>query len=171
MAIPPQKFDPDYAVHPGATLKECIEHYSVLGEVPKSFEAKLQAFCVVIEEDVETIEEIIWELAPITEELAHKFSKVFHMPATFWLNYQDSYDAKIYELSWKRRRKKPLIQEVCFDDLDETYPEYLKRVVTKEGAHMGTYDGQVFTLHNGSSISVSLMRGIIKAIDDAELLS
>lgn len=92
-----QKFNPDYAVHPGRTLNECIECYSVPGEIPRSFEEKLRSFCARIEEDVDTIEDILFETAPITEDLAHKFAKVFKMPATFWLDYQDSYDAKVYE--------------------------------------------------------------------------
>ena len=172
MAIAPHKFDPDYAVHPGQTLRECIAHFAVPGELPQSYLKRLEAFCDVIEEDAENIEAITFGEAPITEELAHKFAKALGQPATFWLNLQDNYDSKYYELFWKRCRRKPLMQEVVLEDLDETYPDNLKRVVTKEGGFMGTCDGQVFTLHGyGSSMSISLMRGIIKAIDDKELLS
>jgi len=43
----------------------------------------------------------------------------------------------------KRRRKKPMMREVRFEDLDESYPSSLKNMVTAaEGAVLGTYNGQ-----------------------------
>lgn len=81
MTMPPYKYEPDYKVHPGATLRETFIHH-VLQDIIKDEEQEI----------VHQLEELMQGRGRITEELAHILEEATKITHTFWLNLQKSYD-------------------------------------------------------------------------------
>jgi len=84
-----KEFTPDYAVHPGKTLEECMKaHGWAIGKLsdrlPLSY---LQTRAILNGEK------------PITERIALALEKAFDVPASFWLSLQRNYDATLARLS------------------------------------------------------------------------
>ena len=74
-------YQPDYAVPPGATLKETLEF--------KGLSYTDLSFCTGLAD--ETISQIINGVAPITPEIACKLESALGIPAKFWNAREKSY--------------------------------------------------------------------------------
>ena len=83
MAIPPHKFEPDYRVHPGATLRETFIHRVLQDTMFFSDEEQ---------EVVHQLDELMQGRGRITEELAIVLEQATKITRNFWLNLQKNYD-------------------------------------------------------------------------------
>ncbi len=81
MSKPSYAFNPDYAVAPGETLQETIEH---LGLTQKDLALRMGR-------PLKTINEIIKGVSAITAETALQLEKVTGIPASFWNNAEANY--------------------------------------------------------------------------------
>jgi len=84
-----KEFTPDYAVHPGKTLEECVS----------SAGWTLCLFADRTGIPQEQIEAILDGAESITEEIAARLEKTLGVPAKFWMNYQREYDETVARLS------------------------------------------------------------------------
>ncbi|MDO9390460.1 MAG: HigA family addiction module antitoxin, partial [bacterium] len=87
----PQKYhryNPDYAVAPGETVKELLEN-RCMSQSDLASRA---------DRPVKTINEIINGKAAITPETAIQFEKILGQPASFWLNLENNYREQIARL-------------------------------------------------------------------------
>ncbi len=75
-------YQPDYAVHPGETLREKLEELSM---TPKEFAIRTA-------KPVKTISEILNGKSSITSEMAVLFEKVLKISANFWIKKQANYN-------------------------------------------------------------------------------
>ncbi|MEW6771352.1 MAG: HigA family addiction module antitoxin [Bacillota bacterium] len=91
-------FEPDYAVPPGATLLETIEH---LGLSQAELAERMGR-------PVKTINEIIKGKTAIIPETALQLERVLGIPASFWNNLERNYREKLAELAEQERLKKQL---------------------------------------------------------------
>lgn len=82
MKIKPAPFEPNWAIHPGATLSECI--------IWRWAEEKGL--------DPEKIDEICSGRGPITDELAAELAEATGISEAFWKNLQNSYDTRVERL-------------------------------------------------------------------------
>lgn len=89
----PKNFAPDYAVHPGATLKESLEK-SGMNQVTLAERTGLSR---------KTINGIINGKEPLTHETALQLEKVFRVPARFWANLQANFDEATARLKERER--------------------------------------------------------------------
>ncbi|HQC55277.1 MAG TPA: HigA family addiction module antitoxin [Clostridia bacterium] len=78
-------YEPDYAVHPGVILKDFMQTLN-LKQTDLAISAGINR-CM--------LNEIINGKRPITVSTARRLEKDFGLPATFWLNLQANYDARI----------------------------------------------------------------------------
>lgn len=76
------KYQPDYAVHPGETLREKLEE---LAMTPKEFAIRTA-------KPIKTISEILNGKSSITFEMAVLFEKVLKIPANFWIKKQANFN-------------------------------------------------------------------------------
>ena len=76
------EYKPNYAVHPGETLKEKLEE---LGMSPTEFAIRTG-------KPIKTISNLINGKSSITPEMAVQFEKVLKIPARFWLKHQADFD-------------------------------------------------------------------------------
>ena len=76
------KFQPDYAVHPGETLREKLEE---LNMNPKEFAVRTG-------KPVKTISNILNGKSSITPEMAVQFERILGIPANFWMKKQANYN-------------------------------------------------------------------------------
>ncbi|MCD6107070.1 MAG: HigA family addiction module antidote protein [Caldisericaceae bacterium] len=76
------KFQPDYAVHPGETLREKLEELNM----------KPKEFAVRTGKPVKTISNVLNGKSSITSEMAVQFEKVLGIPASFWMTKQANYN-------------------------------------------------------------------------------
>jgi addiction module HigA family antidote len=82
------KFNPDYAIAPGETVKEMLEYHCMS-----------QADLVKrTGRPAKTVNEIINGKTAITPETAIQFEKVLGQPASFWLNLESNYREQIARL-------------------------------------------------------------------------
>jgi plasmid maintenance system antidote protein VapI len=77
--IPPCPFDPDYAVHPGKTVGECI--------IWKFGKAN-----GLSDEQIDKLSTVVAGHGPIDEELADWLADVFKPPKSFWMNLEKNYE-------------------------------------------------------------------------------
>jgi len=82
---PLYQFEPDYAVHPGETLRESLEDLQI---TPKEFAVRTG-------KPEQTISKILNGKSAITPDMAVQFEKVLNIPAKFWLDMQADYDEYI----------------------------------------------------------------------------
>lgn len=75
-------FEPDYSVHPGETLKECMEYDRV------SIDTLSRDTGIPIQ----TLQGIINGSLRITEEIALQLGYVTGVPSSFWNSLQAQYD-------------------------------------------------------------------------------
>ena len=75
------KFRPDYAIPPGATLKELLKERNI-SESKFASETGLS---------LGVVQGIIFGEIEITPEIAKLFEKVLRVPASFWRNRERSY--------------------------------------------------------------------------------
>jgi len=75
-------YKPDYAIHPGETLREKLEELKML---PKEFAVRTS-------KPVKTISEILNGKSSITPDMAVQFEKVLCISAGFWLKHQANYN-------------------------------------------------------------------------------
>jgi addiction module HigA family antidote len=112
------KFEPDYAVHPGETLKEKLEELEMS---PKEFSIRTG-------KPVKTISEIINCKSSITPDMAVQFEKVLGISAGFWIRKQANYNEfaarekqkQILEEAKKWARKFPYPKMAQFGWVTET---------------------------------------------------
>ncbi len=76
------EYQPDYAVHPGETLREALEERNLS---PKEFAIRTG-------KPIKTISNLINGKTSITPDMAVQFEKVLRIPANFWLKLQAEYD-------------------------------------------------------------------------------
>jgi addiction module HigA family antidote len=76
------KYQPDYAVHPGETLREKLNEINM---TPKEFAVRTG-------KPEKTISKILNGKSSITPEMAVLFEKVSGIPADFWINKQARYN-------------------------------------------------------------------------------
>lgn len=86
-------FEPDYAVHPGATLREALEER----------ELSQSDFATRTGLTEKTISQIINGVAPITYETAEKFELAIGIPASFWNNREANYRAALLRIEEAER--------------------------------------------------------------------
>lgn len=104
-------YQPDYAVHPGETLREKLEE---LGMTPKEFAVRTG-------KPVKTISEILNGKSSITFEMAVLFEKVLKIPAGFWIKKQSNFN----ELVAREKHQKELEQAIDWAKLFP-YPQMAK---------------------------------------------
>ena len=104
-------YQPDYAVHPGETLREKLEE---LGMTPKEFAVRTG-------KPVKTISEILNGKSSITFEMAVLFEKVLKIPAGFWIKKQSNFN----ELVARKKHQKELEQAIDWAKLFP-YPQMAK---------------------------------------------
>jgi len=95
MATQPLKYEPDYAVAPGATLKEMLEEKGI-SQIELSVRAEL---------DKKTINQIVNGVAPITYDTAEKFELVLGVPARFWNQRELEYREALARIAATERLK------------------------------------------------------------------
>ncbi len=86
-------FQPDYAVAPGATLKEALEERGI----------SQSEFSQRADMSEKTVSQIINGVAPITLETAEKLEMVLGIPASYWNRRELSYRESLSRLEWKAR--------------------------------------------------------------------
>lgn len=86
-------FTPDYAVHPGATLKESLDS-SGMSQTELAERTGLSR---------KTINGIVNGKEPLTHETALQLEKVFRVPARFWVNLQANHDETVARLRERSR--------------------------------------------------------------------
>ena len=100
--VKPKPYEPNYAVHPGQTLLECILYqfaYELITKKPfLTWNGKLPEEDNTIHELAQELLTIIQEQAPITETLVGIFPKGFPTK-TFWLNYQTNYEKDVKRIA------------------------------------------------------------------------
>lgn len=111
------KYEPDYAIHPGETLREKLEE---LRMTPKEFAVRTG-------KPVKTISEILNGKSSITFEMAVLFEKVLKIPANFWIKKQANYN----EFVAREKHKKEIEQAVDWAKLFP-YPEMAKMGLVKQ---------------------------------------
>lgn len=89
------KFEPDYAVPPGETLLETIEHLDMTQAELAERTGRPK----------KTINEIIKGRAAITPETARQLERVLGVPASFWNNLERNYREKLAEIEERERLK------------------------------------------------------------------
>ncbi len=90
------KYEPEYAVHPGETLREKLNEIVM---TPKEFAVRTG-------KPVKTISEILNGKSSITHEMAVLFEKVLKIPAGFWIKKQANYNEFIAREKQKEELKK-----------------------------------------------------------------
>ena len=80
------KFEPDYAIHPGELLADCLDELKIT-----SAELAIKMGC-----RTEIIDSILICDLPITVEIANLLEAALSIPAHIWNNAQAGYD-KFYE--------------------------------------------------------------------------
>lgn len=75
-------YKPDYAVHPGETLREKLEELKMS---PKEFAVRTG-------KPVKTVSKILNGKSSITSEMSVLFEKVLKIPASFWIKKQSNYN-------------------------------------------------------------------------------
>ena len=101
-------FEPDYAVPPGATLQETIDH---LGIDQKELAARTGL-------TAKTINQIIKGKAPLTPDTALRLERVTGLPARTWNNLEANYREQLSRLESSKHLA--------------SQREWLKRIPTKE---------------------------------------
>jgi len=96
MAKKTYKFEPDYAVPPGNTLLETLEHLNI----------SQAEFAERTGRPKKTINGIIKGKIAITAETALQFEKVLGVPASFWLNLEFNYQEAKARLKEKEEIEK-----------------------------------------------------------------
>lgn len=87
------QFDPDYAVAPGETLQETLEHYG-MSQADLAIRTGKSRKC---------INEIIKGKSPITPDTALEFERVLGVPAGFWNNLEKNYQDVLVRIEEKKR--------------------------------------------------------------------
>lgn len=88
-------FQPNYAVHPGETLKETLESIGMT-QVELSQRTGRPK---------KTINEIIKGKAALTPETAIQLERVLGVPASFWNNLERNYQETLARLPFLRRSR------------------------------------------------------------------
>jgi len=91
-------YNPNIAIHPGATLKELLESLDMT-QIDLAERTGLTS---------KTINEIIQEKNPITPETALRFSAVFGMSPSFWNNLERNYQETFSRLERDKKLEKEL---------------------------------------------------------------
>lgn len=78
-------FDPDWAVHPGETLREVLELSGMT-------QAELARRCDLTAKHVNRV---MQGAAPISVDVAIRLERVLHISAGFWARYQANYDVSM----------------------------------------------------------------------------
>ena len=86
------KYQPDYAVHPGETLREKLDEINMS---PKEFAIRTG-------KPVKTISNILNGKSSITPEMAVLFEKVLEIPANFWIKKQANFNEFVAREEQKR---------------------------------------------------------------------
>lgn len=107
------RYRPDYAVHPGELLDECLDSH---GMAQKELAARTGI-------TPKTINEIVQGKAPLTPETALKLERVFGRPAQFWNNLEREYQEVV-----ARKAERDQLQSAI---------NWLKRVPVKELVKFG----------------------------------
>lgn len=89
-------YEPDYAVPPGDTLQETLEHLGMS-------QAELADRTGLT---LKHINRIIKGKEPITERTAIQFEKVFRVPYSFWVNLENQYRKALAKIEEKARLEK-----------------------------------------------------------------
>lgn len=106
-------YEPDYAVLPGDTIREQMEHYGW----------SQQELATRLDTSVQTLNRIFKGEQPITLETATKLERVLGAPARFWNNL---------ELNYRQQQAKHAEQQRLMDDL-----AWLKTIPYKELVNRG----------------------------------
>jgi len=109
-------YQPDYAVHPGETLREKLEE---LGMSPKEFAVRTG-------KPVKTISEILNAKSSITSEMSVQFEKVLKIPAGFWIKKQSNYNEFV-----AREKHKQELQQASEWAKSFPYPQMAKNGLVK----------------------------------------
>lgn len=76
------QYNPDTVSPPCETLQDLFEERNLTPDV----------FAAYSEMPIETVEQLLQGAIPITLETAATISRMFSIPAQFWLNRQENYD-------------------------------------------------------------------------------
>jgi HTH-type transcriptional regulator / antitoxin HigA len=85
------KFEPNYAVPPAETFIEILEDRKL----------SLMVFSEMVDVEFEELVDIIDAKKPIDERIANEFEKALKVPASFWLNLENNYQATLKRIIGK----------------------------------------------------------------------
>jgi len=85
-------YQPDYAMHPGETLREKLEELQM---TPKEFAIRTS-------KPIQTISKVLNAKSSITFDMAVQFEKVLNIPANFWTKKQANYNAFLAKEKYKQ---------------------------------------------------------------------
>jgi len=86
------KYDPDYAIHPGELLADCLDEMNIT-----SAELAIKIGC-----QTEIVDSILLGNLPITLEIAKMIEAALSIPEHIWINAQAGYD-EFHETQRKKR--------------------------------------------------------------------
>lgn len=92
------RYEPDYAVAPGETIREQMEHYSWT----------LQETAIRLDTTVQSLNRMFKGEQPITLETSAKLERVFGAPARFWNNLELNYREQLAKESERQRLQEDL---------------------------------------------------------------
>ena len=81
-------FQPDYACHPGESLREILEDYDMT----------VDQFSSASGLSADRVHAVLRQQSPLTEDIARQLEAQFRVPARFWLNLQSNYDETMARL-------------------------------------------------------------------------
>ncbi len=99
------KYDPDYAVHPGETVKDCMEMHNM---TPHGVAAKFGSSttdCRVTSRLAGEITQIGLGERIIENKHALAFAMAFHTSIAFWLDRQRIYDERVAAIERGQKAK------------------------------------------------------------------
>ena len=91
-------FEPDYAVSPGETLRETIQH----------LELSQKDLAQRMDRPLKTINEMIQGIAAITADTAIQLEKITGVPADFWNNAEANYRKRLARIHERKRAEAPI---------------------------------------------------------------
>jgi len=93
-SISPCPFDPDYTIHPGKTVVDCII-------------ANFGKTNGLSDKEIDYLSAVCGGYEPITEDLADFLVGILPTPKSFWMNLQKNYDDWQERHETGKKRKSP----------------------------------------------------------------
>ncbi len=131
-------YNPDYAIHPGETLREKLEE---IGMSPKEFAVRTG-------KPEKTISAILNVKSSITPEMSVLFERVLGIPASFWIKKQSYYN----EFLARKEHGKEIIKAIEWAK-NFPYPQMIKLGLVKATRKIDEKAEELLTFFNISKAS------------------